>query len=356
MKKHNFNAGPAVLPASVLEKAAQAVHEINDTGLSLLEISHRSPEFSAIMTQAVQLVRDLLHLDDGYEVLFLTGGASSQFFMAPLNLLGPNEKACYIDTGAWSSKAIKETGRYGNLEVIASSKSDGYTYIPKDYSIPTDAKYLHFTSNNTIYGTQFHAFPKTSIPLISDMSSDIMSRPVDVRPFGLIYAGAQKNIGPAGVTLVIVRKDLLGTIERDIPSMLDYRNHASNNSLYNTAPVFPIYVSMLTLQWIKDLGGLEAMEQRNRAKQELLYHEIDSNPLFKGRCVPEDRSWMNVTFDVTRPELEGDFLKACKEAGIEGIKGHRSAGGFRASIYNALPQESVQVLVDVMRHFSAINS
>lgn len=353
MKKHNFNAGPAVLPVPVLEKAAQSVLELDGIGLSLLEISHRSAQFSAIMDQAVQIVKDLLHLGDAYEVLFLTGGASSQFFMVPLNLLGPNEKACYVDSGTWASKAIKEAGRYGKVEVIASSKAAGYTHIPKNYAIPSDAKYLHLTSNNTIYGTQYHAFPETEVPLVSDMSSDIMSRPVDVRPFGLIYAGAQKNIGPAGTTLVIVRKDMLGTIERDIPSMLDYRNHASNNSLYNTAPVFPIYVSLLTLQWIRDLGGLDAMEKRNRAKQELLYSEIDANPLFKGRCVPEDRSWMNVAFDATNPELEAEFLATCKAAGIEGIKGHRSAGGFRASIYNALELESVQVLVDVMRDFAA---
>jgi phosphoserine aminotransferase len=351
MKVHNFGAGPAILPQSVLKKAAQAVLDFNGIGLSILEISHRSAEFSAVMDRAVQVARTLMRLDDSYEVLFLTGGASSQFFMAPLNLLGQDEFACYADTGTWAAKAIKEAGRYGRVEVVASSKKDGYTHIPKDYDIPAGAKYLHLTSNNTIYGTQYQAFPETNVPLVCDMSSDIMSRPVDVKPFGLIYAGAQKNLGPAGVTLVIVRKDMLGTVSRDIPPMLDYRVHAENNSLYNTPPVFPIYVAMLTMEWIIETGGLEALEQRNRQKQAVLYAEIDANPLFKGRCVPEDRSWMNVVFEMAIPELEAPFLKACKEAGIDGIKGHRSAGGFRASLYNALPQESVDHLVEVMRQF-----
>lgn len=352
MKVHNFGAGPAILPENVLKKAAQAVLDLDGAGLSLLEISHRSAEFSAIIDRAEQLVRNLLRLDDNYEVLFLTGGASAQFFMAPLNLLAQNETACYADTGTWAAKAINEARRYGQVEVIASSKKEGYTFIPKNYRIPSGAKYLHLTSNNTIYGTQYHAFPETGAPLVCDMSSDIMSRPLDVKPFGLIYAGAQKNIGPAGVTLVVVRKDLLGTTGRDIPPMLDYRVHAENNSLYNTPPVFPIYVSMLTMEWILEMGGLEAMEQRNRKKQAALYAEIDANPLFKGRCVPEDRSWMNAAFDVVNPELEAPFLKACEEAGIDGIKGHRSAGGFRASLYNALPQESVDHLVAVMRQFA----
>lgn len=355
MKVHNFGAGPAILPSSVLEKAARAVVDLNGTGLSLLEISHRSPEFESIMARSTQLVKSLLRLDDSFDVLFLTGGASTQFFMVPLNLLAEGGKACYADTGAWSAKAIKEAGRYGQVEIIASSKKEGYTHIPKGYAIPEDASYLHLTSNNTIYGTQYHHFPDTNVPLVCDMSSDIMSRPFDPKPFGLIYAGAQKNIGPAGLTLVVVRKDLLGKTGRDIPSMLDYRIHAENHSLYNTPPVFPIYVSMLTMEWVLEMGGLEAMEHRNRQKQAVLYGEIDANPLFKGRCVPEDRSWMNAVFEITRPELEGDFLKACKEAGISGIKGHRSAGGFRASLYNALPQESVEVLVEVMRHFAQKN-
>ena len=355
MKKHNFSAGPAILPASVLKKAAEAAQEINHSGLSLLEISHRSPAFSEIMDKAVALVRDLLKLDDKYEVMFLTGGASSLFFMVPLNLLGKNEKAAYVDTGTWSSKAIKEAGRYGKLEILASSKENGYRSIPKGYSIPADAKYLHITSNNTIYGSQYQAFPESPVPIVCDMSSDIMSRPIDSSRFGVIYAGAQKNIGPAGMTLVIVRKDMFGSLDRDIPTMLNYHTHIAKGSLFNTPPVFPIYVSMLTLEWVRELGGLEAMERRNRSKQELLYKEIDANPLFKGYVVPEDRSWMNVTFNITNPELEGAFLETCKEAGIEGIKGHRSVGGFRASIYNAMDQESVQVLVDVMRHFSSKN-
>ncbi|MFZ2898200.1 MAG: 3-phosphoserine/phosphohydroxythreonine transaminase [Saprospiraceae bacterium] len=351
MKVHNFGAGPAILPQSVLEKAAQAILDFDGIGLSILEISHRSQEFSAVMDKAVQLVRTLMRLDDNYEVLFLTGGASSQFYMAPLNLLSQDEFACYADTGTWAAKAMKEAERYGRVEVVASSKKDGYTHIPKGYEIPAGAKYLHLTSNNTIYGTQYQAFPETNVPLVCDMSSDIMSRPVDVKPFGLIYAGAQKNLGPAGVTLVVVRKDMLGTAGRDIPPMLDYRVHAENNSLYNTPPVFPIYVAMLTMEWIIETGGLEALEQRNRQKQAALYAEIDANPLFKGRCVPEDRSWMNVVFEVANPALEAPFLKACKEAGIDGIKGHRSAGGFRASLYNALPRESVDHLVEVMRQF-----
>lgn len=355
MKKHNFSAGPAILPPTVLEKASRAAFDYEGKGLSLLERSHRGSEFTGIIERAEQLTRDLLDLSNDYAVLFLSGGASSQFFMAPLNLLAPQDKACYADTGVWASKAVKEAVRYGDIEVIASSKADGYTHIPKNYDIPSDAKYLHLTSNNTIYGTQYHQFPESTIPLVGDMSSDILSRPLDVKPFGLIYAGAQKNIGPAGVTLVIVRKDLLGNTGRDIPSMLDYRVHIEGKSLYNTPPVFPIYVCMLTLEWIVELGGLEAMERRNRAKQEAVYREIDANPLFVGRCVAEDRSWMNVTFDATRPELEDGFLKACKEAGIEGLKGHRSAGGFRASLYNALPLESAIVLTEVMRDFANQN-
>lgn len=355
MKKHNFSAGPAILPAEVLQKAGMAAVQLDGSGLSLLEISHRSPEFTAIMERATSLVRELLHLDGSYHVLFLSGGASTQFFMAPLNLLSDRDKACYADTGTWSYKAIKEAKRYGDIQVIASSREEGYTYIPKGYAIPGDAKYLHLTSNNTIYGTQYHAFPESPVPLVCDMSSDILSRPFDIGPFGLIYAGAQKNIGPAGATLVIVREDMLGHTGRDIPSMLDYRVHARESSLYNTPPVFAIYVSMLTLEWVRDMGGVDAMEKRNREKQEALYREIDENPLFKGRCVQEDRSWMNVAFDTVKPELESAFLDACKEAGIVGIKGHRSAGGFRASLYNALPLESVQVLVDVMRDFARKN-
>ncbi|MBK6619741.1 MAG: 3-phosphoserine/phosphohydroxythreonine transaminase [Saprospirales bacterium] len=355
MKKHNFNAGPAILPAEVLEKAARACVELDGIGLSLLEISHRSSEFTAIMDRSVHLVRELLQLDEAYHVLFLSGGASSQFYMSALNLLAPDQKASYVDTGTWSYKAIQDARRLGTIEILASSKEEGYTFIPKNYSIPEDARYLHLTSNNTIYGTQYHAFPNSPIPLVCDMSSDIMSRPFDIRPFGLIYAGAQKNIGPAGATLVIVRKDMLGATGRDLSPMMDYSVHAKENSLYNTPPVFPIYVTMLTLEWILGLGGLEAMERRNREKQETLYREIDSNPLFKGRCVPEDRSWMNVTYDLTQPDLEAAFLKACKEAGIEGVKGHRSAGGFRASLYNALPVESVKVLTGVMRDFAEKN-
>ncbi len=352
MQKHNFSAGPAILPATVLEEAARAAVDFNGMGLSIMEISHRSKEFEAVVAEAQQLVRHLSGAGDEYAVLFLSGGASTQFFMAPMNLLDERETACYVDSGSWASKAIKEAKLFGNVEVLASSKESNYTYVPKGYAVPANAKYLHLTSNNTIFGTQLHEWPDTGTPIVSDMSSDMFSRPLEMERFGLIYAGAQKNLGPAGVTLVIVRKDMLGKVSRKLPAMLDYRNHIDNDSMYNTPPVFPIYVLMLTLRWIVAQGGLEAISVHNAQKAQLIYDEIDANPCFKGTVAEEDRSLMNACFVPVNPEHEAPFLEVCKAAGIVGIKGHRSVGGFRASIYNAMPKASVQVLVDVMRDFA----
>ena len=350
-KKHNFSAGPAILPASVLKQSALAVENFNGLGLSILEISHRSSDFSAVLEEAELLTKELLGLDDNFAVLFLTGGASSQFFMTAMNLLGQGEKACYVDTGAWSAKAIKEAKHFGEIEVLASSKDKNYSYIPKGYIIPDNAKYLHLTSNNTIYGTQYHRWPETKTPIVCDMSSDIFSRSIEAKRFGLIYAGAQKNMGPAGTTLVIIRKDMLGKVQRTIPTMLNYTTHINKKSAFNTPPVYPIYVSMLTMRWIKEQGGVEKIAEYNKRKAALLYEEIDNNPLFVGTVAKEDRSLMNVPFVMQQPELEAPFMEICKEAGCVGIKGHRSVGGFRASIYNAMPIESVQVLVDLMKTF-----
>lgn len=350
MKKHNFSAGPAILPASVLEEAARGVLNINDSGLSILEISHRSKDFIAIAAQAEQLVRELLNLSDEYAVMFLSGGASSQFFMAPMNLLNDDDTACYVNTGSWADKAAKEAKNFGKIETLASSKDQNYTFIPRGWEVPSYAKYLHLTSNNTIYGTQYHWWPDTQVPIVCDMSSDMFSRTIPVEKFGLIYAGAQKNMGPAGATLVIVRKDLLGKVTRTIPSMLQYTTHIDNDSMYNTPPVYAIYVSMLTMKWIKEQGGLTAMEAHNQAKGDLFYNELDANPLFHGTVtVKEDRSLMNPTFLAINEEVDKAFDTAAKAAGIDGIRGHRSVGGFRASMYNAMPLEGVQVLVDVMK-------
>lgn len=340
------------MPAAVMEASARAAVDFNGMGLSILEISHRSKEFEAVMAEAESLVRELSGAGDEYAVLFLGGGASTQFFMAPMNLLNDEDTACYVDSGVWATKAIKEAKNFGKIEVIASSKDSNYNYVPKDYTVAPQARYLHLTSNNTIYGTEIHEWLEADVPIVSDMSSDMFSRPIDIERFGLIYAGAQKNLGPAGVTLVIVRKDLLGHTTRKLPAMLDYRIHADNGSMYNTPPVFPIYTMMLTLRWIKEQGGLEAIALRNVQKAQLLYNEIDANPLFTGTAAEEDRSLMNVCFVPVNPEHEAPFMEACKAAGISGVKGHRSVGGFRASIYNAMPQESVQVLVDVMRDFA----
>ena len=350
MKKHNFSAGPCILPQEVLQKAANAVLNFNDIDLSLIEISHRSADFVAVMDKATNLALELLDLKDkGYSALFLQGGASMEFLMVPYNLMKEIGKAAYLDTGAWSSKAIKEAKMFGEVEVVASSKDQNYNYIPGDFKIPNNVDYFHCTSNNTIYGTQIKKFPKTDGILVCDMSSDIFSRKLDFSQFDLIYAGAQKNMGPAGATLVIIKDDILGKTNRQIPSMLDYQIHIDKESMFNTPPVFPVYVSMLTLEWLKGLGGIEAVEKLNNAKAELLYNEIDSNPLFEGAAKVVDRSNMNVTFLLKEVSKKDRFDQLCKDAGINGIKGHRSVGGYRASIYNAMPIESIQVLVDIMR-------
>ncbi|MGW9686167.1 3-phosphoserine/phosphohydroxythreonine transaminase [Flagellimonas sp. 2504JD1-5] len=347
MKKHNFSAGPCILPQEVMRKAAEAVVELDGIGLSLIEISHRSKEFVAIMEKARSLALELLGLEGkGYQALFLQGGASTQFLMAAYNLL--EKKAGYVNTGTWSLKAIKEARLFGDIQEVASSQDQNFNYIPKGYTIPKDLDYLHLTSNNTIFGTQIKEFPKTNVPLVCDMSSDIFSRQMDFSKFDLIYAGAQKNMGPAGTTLVIVKEDILGKVSRKIPSMLDYAVHAGKDSMFNTPPVFAVYVSMLTMQWLKDLGGIEAIEEINERKANLIYSEIELNPVFSGFAAKEDRSNMNATFNITDETLKEIFDEKCKEAGINGINGHRSVGGYRASMYNALPLESVGVLVDIM--------
>ena len=354
MKKHNFSAGPCILPQDVLKKASEAVLNFNNDNLSLIEISHRSAPFVDVMEKARSLVLELLDLNDkGYSVLFLQGGASLEFLMVPYNLLTVNGKAAYLDTGTWSSKAIKEAKLLGNIDVVASSKDKNYNYIPKNYEIPADADYFHCTSNNTIFGTQMKSFPKTEGLMVCDMSSDIFSRQLDFSQFDLIYAGAQKNMGPAGTTVVIVKEDILGKNGRQIPSMLDYKVHISKDSMYNTPSVFAVYVSMLTLQWLKDLGGIKAIEKINNAKAELLYNEIDRNPLFRAAAEKEDRSTMNATFLLTDDSLKEKFDTMWKSAGINGLNGHRSVGGYRASMYNALPLESVQVLVDIMKKLNS---
>lgn len=349
MKKHNFSAGPCILPQEVFEQAAEAVLNLNNSNLSLIEISHRSADFVSIMDEAIALVKELLNVPEGYSVLFLQGGASLQFLMTSYNLMKVDGKAAYIDTGAWSSKALKEAKLLGEVDIVASSKDNGYNYIPKDVEIPADANYVHMTSNNTIFGTQFKEFPNTDQPLVCDMSSDIFSRPIDISKFGLIYAGAQKNMGPAGGTLVIVKDEILGKSGRTIPSMLDYQTHVSKDSMFNTPPVFAVYTSMLTLRWLKNLGGIEAIEKINEEKAALLYNEIDNNPKFVGFAANEDRSLMNVTFTLADESDKERFDALAKEAGLNGINGHRSVGGYRASIYNAMPKESVQELVDVMQ-------
>ena len=349
MKKHNFSAGPSILAPEVFQKASQALLDFEGTGLSVVEISHRSPEFVRVIERARALALEIAGLDDSYTTLFLQGGASMQFLMVPYNLL--ETKAAYIDTGTWANKAQKEAALFGNAEVIASSKADGYKYIPKNVTVPTDANYLHITTNNTIYGTEFHSLPQTDIPLVADMSSDIFSRPLDYKQFSLIYAGSQKNLGASGSTLVIVKKDILGKVSRKLPSMMDYQLHIKNDSMYNTPSTFAVYVNLLVLEWIQAQGGLQALGKRNQAKADLLYGEIDRNPLVVGYANKEDRSLMNVVFNLTDESTKERFDALCKEANISGIKGHRSVGGYRASIYNALPLESVQVLVDVLKEF-----
>lgn len=349
MKKHNFSAGPSILAPEVFQKASQALLDFEGTGLSVIEVSHRSPEFVRVIERARALALEIAGLDDSYTTLFLQGGASMQFLMVPYNLL--ETKAAYIDTGTWANKAQKEAALFGNAEVIASSKADGYKYIPKNVSVPTDANYLHITTNNTIYGTEFHSLPQTDIPLVADMSSDIFSRPLDYKQFSLIYAGSQKNLGASGSTFVIVKKDILGKVSRKLPSMMDYQLHIKNDSMFNTPSTFAVYVNLLVLEWIQAQGGLQALGKRNQAKADLLYGEIDRNPLVVGYANKEDRSLMNVVFNLTDESTKERFDALCKEANISGIKGHRSVGGYRASIYNALPLESVQVLVDVLKEF-----
>ena len=353
--KHNFGAGPCILPQEVFKQASQGVLNFNDTGLSILEISHRAPEFVAVMEEAVSLVKELLNVPEGYSVIFLQGGASLQFAMTALNLLPEGKKATYLETGVWAKKAFAEAKIIGDAEVVASSKDKNYSYIPKDYTIDADSAYFHCTSNNTIHGTQMHSFPQTKVGIVSDMSSDIFSRVINVADFDLIYAGAQKNIGPAGATLVIVKNEILGKSGRNIPSMLDYQKQIDADSMYNTPPVFSVYVSMLNLRWLKAKGGVVAIEKENIAKAKALYTEIDRNPLFKGTAAVEDRSNMSVCFVMENAELEKPFLKYAEEKGCVGIKGHRSVGGFRASLYNALPITSVHNLVDAMQEFAEKN-
>jgi phosphoserine aminotransferase len=352
MKKHNYSAGPCILPQEVFEKSAEAILDFNNSGLSILEISHRSKDFIAVMDEARALALDLLDLTGkGYQALFLSGGASLEFLMVPYNLMKIDGKAAYLDTGTWASNAIKEAKTFGETVVVASSKEENYTHIPKGFEVPADANYFHCTSNNTIFGTQMKSFPKLNMPIVCDMSSDIFSRVIDFTQFDLIYAGAQKNMGPAGTTLVIVKEEILGKTGRAIPSMLDYEKHIKAESMYNTPPVFPIYTSLLTLQWLKNLGGIAGIEAINNEKADLLYTEIDRNPYFKGAANVEDRSVMNATFLLVNEAHAPIFDKLWKEAGISGLAGHRSVGGYRASMYNALPVESVQVLVDVMQDF-----
>ena len=351
MKKHNFSSGPAILPKEVFEAAAKAVLDLDESGLSILEISHRSPAFVSIVNEAVQLVKELLELSDDFDVIFLSGGATSQFFMTAMNFLDTNETAAYIDTGVWSQKAIKEAKVFGKVEMIASSEDKNYSYIPKTFKLPSNTKFLHLTTNNTIYGTQFRDTPDVNVPIIGDMSSDIFSRKIDVNKYGAIYAGAQKNSGIAGATLVIIHKDMLGKVNRAIPTMLDYRNHINKNSALNTPPVFPIYVSLLMLRWLKANGGVVEMEIQSKIKAALLYDEIDRNSCFAGNTALEDRSLMNITFVMKDKALESSFLELCSEKGIVAIKGHRLAGGLRASIYNATPIESVKYLIEVMQDF-----
>lgn len=348
MKKHNFSAGPCILPQEVFQEASQAILDFNNSGLSILEISHRSADFVAVMEEAQSLALELLGLKDkGYSALFLQGGASLQFLMTAYNLL--NKKAAYLNTGTWSSKAIKEAKLFGEVIEVASSKDQNFNYIPKNYTIPQDADYFHCTSNNTIFGTQIKEFPKTDTPMVCDMSSDIFSRQLDFEKFDLIYAGAQKNMGPAGTVLVVVKENILGKVERQIPSMMDYQVHISKDSMFNTPPVYAVYVSMLTMRWIKKNGGIAAMEKRNAKKAALLYDEIDRNPLFEGFAEKEDRSPMNPTFNLKNEDHKEQFDKMWKAAGVNGLGGHRSVGGYRASMYNALSIESVQVVVDLMQ-------
>lgn len=353
---HNFNAGPSILPQQVFQEASQAVLNYNNTGLSILEIGHRTSTFQAVMDEARALVKELMNLNDTHEVLFLHGGASTQFMQVPMNLLDDKQSAAYADTGVWGQKAVKEAKLFGKVEVVCTGKESNYTVIPKDFAVPNDATYFHITTNNTIYGSQWQKIPKTSIPLVGDMSSDIFSRVIDFNSFDLIYAGAQKNMGPAGVNLIVVNKNILGKIKRPIPTIMDYRNHIKDGSMLNTPPVFAVYVCMLTLRWLKEQGGVAAIEKKNIEKAALLYDEIDRNPLFTGTVAKDDRSKMNACFVMNDPALEESFLAYTKAQNIIGIKGHRLVGGFRASLYNALPISSVQILTDAMKSFAQLHA
>ncbi len=350
-KIHNFSAGPCILPHEVFEKSAEAILNFNGIGLSILEISHRSKDFVAVMDEARGIVKRLMKLGDDYEVLYLGGGASLQFLMVPFNLMKEGGKAAYLDTGTWAAGSIKEAKYMGEVDVVGSSKEEKYSFIPKDYKVGSEYDYFHCTSNNTIYGTQMKEFPDVDTLLVCDMSSDIFSRDIDFSKFDLIYAGAQKNMGPAGVTLVVIKKSILGKTGRTIPSYLNYQMHIDKESMFNTPPVFPVYASLLTLQHLENNGGIAAAEKRNIAKAELLYNEIDRNPNFECFCQKEDRSLMNVSFRLIDESKKAAFDEAWKAAGISGLNGHRSLGGYRASLYNAMPIESVQVLVDVMKNF-----
>jgi phosphoserine aminotransferase len=348
---HNFNAGPSILPKTVFEEASKSILNFNNSGLSILEIGHRTPLFEAVIEEARDLVRELMELDENHEVLFLHGGATVQFMQIPMNLLDENRTAAIADTGVWSTKAIKEAKLFGNVDVVCSSKESNYSYIPENFTVPEDAAYFHITSNNTIYGTQWHEFPETKVPLIADMSSDILSRKLDFNSFSLIYAGAQKNMGAAGTNLVIADKQILGKINRPIPSIMDYRNHIREKSMLNTPPVFAIYVSMLTLRWLKQNGGVAEMEKINDKKAAMLYGAIESSSIFQPTAAKKDRSKMNVCFVMDDKDLEKKFLDFAQQNNIYGIKGHRSVGGFRASLYNALPLSSVEYLVEKMQQF-----
>lgn len=355
MKKHNFYAGPSILPDYTIENTADAVRDFAGTGLSVMEISHRSKEFVAVMEEAQALFKELLNIPDGYSVLFLGGGASTQFAMIPFNLL--NKKAAYLNTGAWSKKAIKEAKLFGEVDIVASSEDKNFSYIPKGYTIPEDADYFHITTNNTIYGTEIREDIDSPVPLVADMSSDIFSRPVDVSKYAIIYGGAQKNLAPAGVTFVIIRNDILGKVDRKIPTMLNYQTHIDKGSMFNTPPVLPVFAALQTLKWLKNKGGVEEMNKINVKKAGMLYDEIDRNSMFKGTVAKEDRSIMNVCFVMNDgyEEKEKAFLDFATERGMIGIKGHRSVGGFRASTYNALPVESVEALIQAMQDFETYN-
>ncbi len=353
MKLHNFNSGPSILPQPVLDQASIAIHDFNNTGLSILEIGHRTSHFQEVLNNAIASVKRLMQLDDQYEVLFLHGGATTQFMQVPMNLLDEDKTAAYCDNGIWGNKAIKEASLFGNVVVAGSSADKNHTYIPKDLQYPDSASYLHITTNNTVEGTQWHQYPITNIPLVADMSSDIFSRPVDFKKFSLIYAGAQKNMGSAGVNMLVIKKDILGNLQRRIPTIMNYQKHIEAGSLMNTPPVFAVYVSMLTLKWIEEEGGLVEMGQRSSERASLLYNTLDSLPLFKTYVAKEDRSEMNAVFFIEDENLQNQFLDECKQAGFIGVKGYRTVGGIRVSMYNALPMSSVLAMTDLLKSFAA---